>query len=278
MDTGIDGVAAALGGWLGAALWLATIGGVLLLELRWPAAARRTDPPGRLRANLLLGTATLLIQAAVPFGTAALTAAGQGAGVVGLLPALGVAGWTAAAVSFALASLSQYGFHRAAHRWAWLWRLHRVHHSDTALDITTSFRHHPGEAIVATAWLTAVALALGLSPAALTIYGVVALLSGVMQHADLAWPGLERLLGGWLMTPAAHRLHHSAAQPETDSNFGDVVTLWDRLFGSWRRGGPVAAIGLGPDADIDAHRVRRQVFGRFGGPRLQSRRQDPASE
>ena len=139
--------------------------------------------------------------------------------------------------------------------------MHRVHHSDAALDVTTAFRHHPLERSVALAWHGGVAVALGLVLAGLLLYGVAALLLSVPQHADLRLPApLDRLLAVLVATPAAHRVHHSARPAETDSNYGEVLTLWDRLFGTWRSGGGAAPVGLD---DPDHARLSAQLMSPF---------------
>lgn len=253
---------------LGASWWpvlavVAVLVIVVVLEARWPALARQRSAPERHRANVMLGILTLAVQAATVGVAAAVAAAAVRLGFTGVFPALGLSGWWLIALSLLTISLASYAQHRASHRWAWLWRLHRVHHVDTALDITTAFRHHPLEPIVTAVWLSVVAALCGLSPLALLIYATLVVLLAIPQHADLSIGRAEGLLGGWLVTPGVHHVHHSAHQAETDSNYGDVITLWDRAFGSWQVRSPEARqtmrIGLGERYDGTANAVRAQI-------------------
>jgi exosortase len=129
----------------------------------------------------------------------------------------------------------RYWQHRLLHEIPMLWRIHLVHHSDTALDVTTSQRHHPFEGLV-TIFLTLILVfALGFSAQALALYLLLAALSSVYTHANIALPEcFDRPLRWFLVTPSVHAIHHSSFQPETDSNYGSVLTLWDRLFGTYR--------------------------------------------
>lgn len=249
-------------GWL-MAVFAATLIATVIAEQAWPAFPRRPDTEGRLRANLALGILSLATQGATVAFVAAWTARMQAAGVVGVLPRIGVSGLALAVLSFLSLSLAQYAQHRASHAWPWLWRMHRVHHADTSLDVTTAFRHHPLEAVVGVIWLSAVSTALGLSPGAILAYGAAALLLAIPQHADLSLGRLERWTSGWLVTPAVHHVHHSAERRETDSNYGDVLTLWDRLFRTWSARDPdqrrAMRLGLGEDSDGEAHRIGQQL-------------------
>lgn len=131
--------------------------------------------------------------------------------------------------------LSLYGFHYLSHRWHWLWRAHQVHHSDLAVDVTTSYRHHPLE--VCYALLPRLLMVLLLAPplSYLVVYELLRALIDPFSHADLALPaGIERMVRFVVITPDMHRVHHSALKAETDSNFGVLLSCWDRVFGTFR--------------------------------------------
>jgi sterol desaturase/sphingolipid hydroxylase (fatty acid hydroxylase superfamily) len=140
--------------------------------------------------------------------------------------------------------LVEYLRHRLQHQVPFLWRFHRVHHSDTRIDATTSFRAHPLD-IVSRPLLHAVLLPLiGVSPLAMLVATPLVLPVLVFQHADIRLPeSLDRLLRLVLVTPGMHLLHHSQHQPETDSNYATFLSVWDRLFASYRVGRP-EEIGL----------------------------------
>jgi exosortase len=137
-------------------------------------------------------------------------------------------------LTFLVLDLWRYWEHRFFHRIPWLWRVHLVHHSDTQIDVTTSERHHPLEYILGTVVMIALIAALGLPAAAVGVYLLVATAVALYSHANLRLePSLDRLLRSVVVTPSQHAVHHSNLQPETDSNYGSVLTVWDRLFGTY---------------------------------------------
>ena len=137
-------------------------------------------------------------------------------------------------LTFLLLDAWKYWEHRAFHTIPLLWRLHLVHHSDTAVDVTTTERHHPLEVIVSTALLIGLVALLGLPAPGLAIYLLAATVVTLCSHANLnVAQAAERPLRRLVVTPAFHAIHHSAERRQTDSNFGLVLTIWDRLFGTY---------------------------------------------
>jgi sterol desaturase/sphingolipid hydroxylase (fatty acid hydroxylase superfamily) len=129
-------------------------------------------------------------------------------------------------------SFVQYWQHRAMHQVPALWALHRVHHADTTLDATSGLRHHPVEAIIS--YLVLIGTAALLRPSAEGVLGYILLSMAFAMFTHMS-PGLlpalmDRALSRLLVTPRLHQLHHSNRQPETDSNYGEVLIVWDRLF------------------------------------------------
>ena len=147
-------------------------------------------------------------------------------------------------VSFVLLDLARYGVHFALHRFAPLWRLHRIHHSDVDYDCTTALRFHPVEALVTVGVQVAVVAALGAPPIAVLACELVTAFAAMFAHANLRVPErLDRWLRLVVVTPDMHRVHHSADAGESNTNFSSVLPWWDRAFGTYR-----AAPGLGHDA------------------------------
>ena len=140
------------------------------------------------------------------------------------------------AAGFLVRSLVSYAIHVAMHKVPVLWRIHRVHHTDTALDVSTTVRFHPLEFVISVPIVIAAVTAAGVPPWVIMLYELFDAVMAVFSHANLRLPGgLERVVQWVLVTPAMHRVHHSSAQPETDSNYGATLSIWDRLFGTFRR-------------------------------------------
>ena len=124
--------------------------------------------------------------------------------------------------------------HLITHKVPILWRLHRVHHADVDMDVTTAIRFHPVE--IALSMLLKIGLVYLLGPAAVAIVIFEIILNGtaMFNHSNLALPGwLDRAIRKVLVTPDMHRVHHSVHRDEHDSNYGFALSVWDRLFGTY---------------------------------------------
>lgn len=154
----------------------------------------------------------------------------------------------AALVAFLILDLAGYWLHRAYHRFAGLWRLHRVHHCDLELDYSTTFRHHPGEVVVSLLVIYAVMATLALTPAQVLPYVIAVKAVQLLSHSNIRLGArTESLINRLFVTPGTHQFHHSTQQPQTDSNFAEVLTIWDRMFGTYtcpRSSAAPAAFGL----------------------------------
>jgi sterol desaturase/sphingolipid hydroxylase (fatty acid hydroxylase superfamily) len=233
-------------------LRLGVFAGLLLMlalaERLWPVRGDAT-PAWRQANNLglmLLGAA--LVRAVFPVLAVGFAAALAERGS-GLLPLLGIDGWLAVVVAFLGLDLAIYWQHRLFHRVPALWRLHRVHHADTAFDVTLAVRFHPLEIALSMAIKFAVVAALGAPPLAVLLFEIALSAGSLFTHADLRLPvRLERALRWIVVTPYMHRIHHSVHAAETDSNFCFHLSLWDRWFGTYtenpRDGHAGMAIGL----------------------------------
>ena len=206
--------------------------GLLTLE-RLPLLHRRPAPSSaRWFSNLsLFLVGGLLARAAFPVSLVTLAASLAGSGVFGAVTLSPPLAWL---IGFLLLDLLNYGLHRLSHANVLLWRVHLVHHSDVQVDVTTTVRHHPLESLVSSGAAAALVVVLGLSWTSVAAYALCALLVSAWSHANLRLPArLEAALGRVLVTPGAHLLHHSALPVQTDSNFGTVLSVWDRLFGTF---------------------------------------------
>lgn len=140
-----------------------------------------------------------------------------------------------AVMAFLLFDLWMYAWHRANHLVPFLWRFHRVHHSDPAMDSTTALRFHPGEILFSTLLNCLILVALGMSLTLLVLYKSVMIAVILFHHSNVRVPErLDRALRRVIVPPSLHRVHHSHRRVETDSNYGTIFSFWDRLFGSYR--------------------------------------------
>ena len=115
-----------------------------------------------------------------------------------------------------------------------LWRFHRVHHSDPFVDVTTSFRTHPVEIAWRHLWLFVTVWILGVPAAAVVVFRVLSAVNGIFEHANIrVRPAVDTALSWVWVTPQMHKVHHSRDQAETDTNYGNLLALPDRLFGTF---------------------------------------------
>jgi sterol desaturase/sphingolipid hydroxylase (fatty acid hydroxylase superfamily) len=211
----------------------------LFAALEW-AAPRRRRRHGRARlatnaAIMLLGAVLLrVIALALPLLAvgAALDAERMG---WGLFNTLDWNPWVEGLLAVLILDLAIWVQHLLTHKIPLFWRFHRVHHADGDFDVTTAIRFHPIE--IAASMLLKITLVYLLGPAAVAVIVFEVLLNGtaLFNHANLALPiWADRLVRMVLVTPDMHRVHHSVDRAEHNSNFGFALSIWDRIFGTYR--------------------------------------------
>jgi sterol desaturase/sphingolipid hydroxylase (fatty acid hydroxylase superfamily) len=198
---------------------------------------------------------------------AALVAAGNG---WGLFHVAGLRLSLASLLGFLALDVAIYAQHVAFHKVPLLWRLHRMHHADLDIDVTTGVRFHPIEIVLSMLIKIAVVLALGIPPVAVFVFEVVLNATSMFNHGNVAMPSwLDRVLRLIVVTPDMHRVHHSIDPRETDSNFGFNLPWWDRLFGTYRAapqaGHDRMTIGLSTFRDRAELRLDRLLTQPFRG-------------
>ena len=195
---------------------------------------------------------------------------------VGLLRILDAPGWLTLGLAILFFDLWMYLWHRANHRIPFLWRFHRMHHSDPAMDVSTGLRFHPGEMVLSSMARLAVLPLLGMSLWHLAIYEALLLPVILFHHSNLRIPRwMDHGLLAVIVTPAMHRVHHSRWQPETDSNYGSILPWWDMIFRSLRLREDARTIQLGLEGfDED----RWQTLGGMLRTPLGGPGSDPADE
>src|SRR5690606_11374903 len=142
-------------------------------------------------------------------------------------------------VSVILAILFQdawmYVWHRANHRFSFLWRFHKVHHSDPEMDASTAVRFHTGEILISAVLRLVVIAILGLSLWQVLLYDLLIIPVILFHHSNVRFPEkFDKPFRALFASPAMHRIHHSPERRETDSNYGTICSFWDRLARSFR--------------------------------------------
>ena len=237
------------GGDLQFILFFTLFGILAIAEFFAPARNERTATPRRWLANVVLTVLNIGVMSFLPvtFFGASIWAAQHGIGLLNVLP-------DPFLVTF-IAGLLLRGFisfftHFLMHRVPLLWRVHRVHHLDTEMDISTTVRFHPLELLLNLLPGICLVVAFGLPPWVLLFYEVLDAGVTLFSHANISLPGrIENVLRYVIVTPDLHRVHHSSWQPETDSNFSAVFPIWDLVFRTFRvrKRKPQAAMTLGLD-------------------------------
>jgi sterol desaturase/sphingolipid hydroxylase (fatty acid hydroxylase superfamily) len=228
----------------------------VLLETARPLA--QADPHRWRQARRNLGmTALAFITFGGLGGVKAAASAWVGAHHAGALNIVGLPWPVRILASFLAIDLVNYVGHRFQHSLPWLWRFHRVHHSDPRLDATSSLRFHPFEAIVEVSYQSVAVLLFGIELDAVVLFDTVLLAILYVQHANVDWPErLDRFARALFVTPDVHHVHHSRDARLTNSNFADLFTLWDRLLGTYREAPDRRRIEYGLlELDADSHQT-----------------------
>jgi sterol desaturase/sphingolipid hydroxylase (fatty acid hydroxylase superfamily) len=219
-------------------VFLVVFAALALLE-RFAPRRRPSQPQARRWAanlGLVVIDALILRATALALPVLAIVAATDAAALeLGLFNRLDWPVWLEFVLAVLLLDLAVWAQHLLTHKVPLFWRFHRVHHADRDFDVTTALRFHPVE-IIASAGLK-VGLVYLIGPSALAVLAFELLLNAtaMFSHSNLALPPwLDRPLRRVLVTPDMHRIHHSVHQDEHDSNYGFALSLWDRLFRTYR--------------------------------------------
>jgi sterol desaturase/sphingolipid hydroxylase (fatty acid hydroxylase superfamily) len=167
----------------------------------------------------------------------------------GLLGAVDWPNWVEIIIAMLVLDFIIWAQHLVTHKIPLLWRLHRVHHADRDMDVTTAIRFHPIEIALSLLLKIGAVYALGPSAFAVILFEILLNGSAMFNHANLRLPPqLDQILRLILVTPDMHRVHHSVHRHEHDSNYGFSLSIWDRMFGTYipqpAEGHDEMAIGL----------------------------------
>ena len=218
---------------------LAAFAGVLalmaVLEFALPRRGAGSVRWRRWTTNLgLAAIGTLILRVAIPLLAtgAALEAERRGFGLFHWLDIPYVLAFIGSLIAL---DLLVYAQHVVFHKTGLLWRMHRVHHADPHVDVTTGVRFHPGEILLSMGIKMAAVALLGAPAAAVILFEVVLNAAAMFNHSNVRiGEKADAVLRRFIVTPDMHRVHHSVYRDEHDMNFGFSVSLWDRLFGTYR--------------------------------------------
>ena len=226
-----------------------------LIELAWPKRKLSASKRKRWFTNAGIaatGAVLLRLMAMLAAPVAAVTAAFYAqANGLGLLNTVSWPVWIEVAIALIVLDLAIWFQHWVSHHVPIFWRLHKVHHADRDIDVTTAVRFHPVEIGLSMIWKIVVVVPLGAAPLSVFLFEVILNACAMFNHANIALPlGLDRLLRLFIVTPDMHRVHHSVVACEHNSNYGFNLSVWDRLFGTYRAqpeaGHQGMTIGLSP--------------------------------
>jgi sterol desaturase/sphingolipid hydroxylase (fatty acid hydroxylase superfamily) len=195
---------------------------------------------------------------------------------------LGLSPWGQLVLGIVGLDLFAYFAHVTMHKLGWMWLFHRMHHSDAMVDVTTAFREHPGETLWRVSWHIAGVFVFGTPAWVLVTYLTLSALNAQLEHANIRLP--ERL-DWWLrllfVTPNMHKMHHSRYQPETDSNYSNLLSIWDRLGRTYNCGPSFAELRYGLDGFDDREKqslsglLKMPLMSNWGEPTIRSGRNPP---
>lgn len=198
--------------------------------------------------NLGLTLLLLLTNLALSFGTA---------WVASLAPSHRLPVWLHILLGVAALDFCAYVAHVLLHKTPLAWRFHRVHHSEEEVDVTTAFRQHPGETVWRVLWQLPAIVLFGLPLWIVVVYLTISAVNAQLEHANIRLPeSLDRFLRLLVVTPNMHKVHHSCRQQETDSNYANIFSLWDRLFGTYTSRVDFGTLRYGLDDTEGATRLR----------------------
>ena len=227
---------------------------LFVLQSLFPRRVAKQGDFLRVSHNLLLFLInSVLIRFVVPLSlvTVALWAKEQNFGVMYLLA---LPEWLSVVLCVIALDFAIYWQHVATHHWPLLWRMHKVHHADTEMDVTTAVRFHPLELLLSLAFKSLLVIVLGVPVMAVLIFELLLFMGPAFNHSNVKLPTkLDSFLRIFIATPDVHRAHHSTLIHEQNTNYGFFLIWWDKLFKTYTpspTGGHVSMnIGLVADDD-----------------------------
>lgn len=148
--------------------------------------------------------------------------------------------------------IGAYFAHWTEHKVKWMWKFHLVHHSDTTVDVTTGLRHHPGETVIRISFTIFGVAIVGAPIGIVFLYQSLSVLFAHLTHANIRMPvKVDRALSWIFITPLMHKVHHHYTQPLTDTNYGNIFAIWDRVFGTFAEVDSTTELKYGIDTHMN---------------------------
>ncbi|WP_422006387.1 sterol desaturase family protein [Roseivirga pacifica] len=171
----------------------------------------------------------------------------------GLLYLVDLPLWAQLVVGVLLLDLiGAYFVHWTEHKVKWMWKFHLVHHTDTTVDVTTGLRHHPGETVFRIGFTILAVIIVGAPMWIIMFYQSMSVLFAHITHANINMPkSVDRALSWVFITPLMHKVHHHYQQPLTDTNYGNIFSFWDRIFGTFAQVEDTTTLKYGVDTHMD---------------------------
>lgn len=279
----MDGLLGQTDGLIRFAVFLGVFLVMAAIELGWPKRVLSVSKRRRWFTNVGIaatGTAVLRLMAMLAVPVAAVAAAFYAQQhQIGLLNQLHWPEWIKILVALLVLDLAIWFQHLVSHKVPLFWRLHKVHHADRDIDVTTAVRFHPVEIALSMLWKIVVVVPLGASPFAVFLFEVILNACAMFNHANIALPAwLDGIVRLAVVTPDMHRVHHSVLRREHDSNYGFNLSLWDRLFRTYtaqpEAGHQNMTIGLTPYQTEDPVRFGWSLWLPFRSERNAARTRD----
>ena len=216
------------------AIFLGVLGILMTAEFLWPRRRQTIERKKRWPQHLALVTLDLILARLVfPLSLAGFCIVVK-QNDWGIFNMLDISFWPSFILSILALDLIIYTQHVIFHKLPFLWRLHRVHHTDTEFDVTTALRFHPAEILLSMIVKFAVLIILGAPPEAALAFEIILNATAMFNHGNISIPmSIDRWLRHIIVTPDMHRVHHSVSQSETNSNYGFSLSLWDRIFNTY---------------------------------------------
>lgn len=225
----------------------------------WRGSGAAVSSDERLVTNFTLTALVLLASAAFPFANLGSSMVTRRLNIgVGHLLALP---WVMTLLLALLAmTFASYWVHRLMHAQPFFWRIHRVHHADSSVDVSTSLRNHPLELTLTMPVSALVIFIVGAPVSVVVVLQTLFVAAALWQHADIPLPRrLDQILSRVIITPRLHRLHHNPERPVHDSNYGELIVLWDWLFATLNVSEGRGRVGLDHQAARPDHLLEQIV-------------------